>query len=543
MKTSLLLFILLCGYGYIHGQSIEDLKTKLQQATSADERMDIHLDLSELLLSKDGKEAGTHARKAFDIANNQKNYSMAAQSAYVIAKSYKKRRDDRNTEIWLKSTLKYAKQAKDSDLIIKSVDERSKLAIKKKNYRRAYQINQEAFDYFSNTDNSLSKLERTYNKQKVVLKKETDDMKSDKRHLEREIARLEREKTSLSEDKTELTKQQEVLIQAKEQTDSVLTQKEEALADLEEAKVEAEERAKKKEKAYKKLEKKELAQRLAVKEKENELMVIENAAKLENEKNRRNLMLAGLGAFSMVLLALVFYSRYRTKKNANDKLEEKNKIIEEERERSDELLLNILPADIAQELKENGKAKAQKFSDASVLLADFKNFTAISERLTPEQLVKELDYCFRGFDFIISQYPGLEKIKTIGDAYMCASGLSNRKTVPTEIVKAALEMQEFLEDYKNDRSKKGLQYFEARIGIHTGPVVAGVVGVNKFAYDIWGDTVNIASRLESNCKEGQVNISAATYNQIRYKFDCEYRGKINAKNKGQIDMYYVKKAV
>jgi len=126
---------------------------------------------------------------------------------------------------------------------------------------------------------------------------------------------------------------------------------------------------------------------------------------------------------------------------------------------------------------------------------------------------------------------------------MCASGLTKRKTLPTEIIKAALEMQEFLEDYKKDRTQKGLQFFEARIGVHTGPVVAGVVGVNKFAYDIWGDTVNIASRLESNCEEGKVNISASTYNAIRYKFDCEHRGKITAKNKGQIDMYYVKKAV
>lgn len=543
MKAPLLLFILLCCFGQINGQSVKELENKLKNTSSAIEKMDIQLDLAEKLLGKDQKRAGTFARKAFDIAGENKNYGMAAQSAYVLAQSYKKRRDNRNAEIWLKTTLRYAKQAKDSDLIIKSVDERSKLAIKKRDYRKAYQVNQEAFDYFSKGGTSLSQLERNYNKQKVVLQRETDDMESSKRDLEREIARLEREKAGLSQDKTKLTQQQEVLIQEKEQADSLITQREEALADLTEAKIEAEERAKKKEKAYKKLEKKELAQRLAVKEKENELMVIENAAKLENEKNRRNLMLAGLGAFSMVLLALVFYSRYRTKKNANDKLEEKNKIIEEERERSDELLLNILPAEIAQELKENGKAKAQKFNDASVLLADFKNFTAISERLTPEQLVKELDYCFRGFDFIISQYPTIEKIKTIGDAYMCASGLNNRKTIPTEIIKAALEMQEFLEDYKKDRSKKGLKFFEARIGIHTGPVVAGVVGVNKFAYDIWGDTVNIASRLESTCEEGKVNISASTYNKIRYQFDCEHRGKVTAKNKGQIDMYYVKKAI
>ncbi len=542
MKSPIILF-LLCFSICLSAQSVKDLEAKLKGASSAQERMGIQLDLAEALLGKDDKKSGEYARKAFDTAGDKKNHAMAAQSAYVLAHSYKKRRDDRNTEVWLKTTLRYAKQAKDSDLIIKSVDERSKLAIKKRNYRKAYEVNQEAFDYFSKGGNSLSKLERTYSTQKVVLEKETNEMKSDKRDLAAEIARLERERNLLSKDKSELTKKQEVLLQERDQereeVDSIITEKEEALVDLSEAKQQAEQRAKRREKEVQKLKRKDLERMVVLETKEKELAQFE----LKQAESENYLKLAGLASLFTILLAIVFYSRYRTKKNANNKLADQNKIIEEERQRSDELLLNILPADIAEELKENGKAQAQKFNDASVLLADFKNFTLISERLTPEQLVQELDYCFRGFDFIISQYPSIEKIKTIGDAYMCASGLSKRKTLPTEIIKAALEMQEFLEDYKNDRSKKGLQFFEARIGIHTGPVVAGVVGVNKFAYDIWGDTVNIASRLESNCEEGKVNISASTFNAVRYKFDCEHRGKITAKNKGQIDMYYVKKAV
>ena len=190
-------------------------------------------------------------------------------------------------------------------------------------------------------------------------------------------------------------------------------------------------------------------------------------------------------------------------------------------------------------LKENGKATAQKFNEATVLFSDFKNFTKISEILNPEQLVKELDDCFKAFDFIISQYEDIEKIKTIGDAYMCASGLIDRKSIPLNMIKAAKEMQEFLEETKQEKIKKGLPYFEARIGIHTGPVVAGVVGVNKFAYDIWGDTVNIAARMEGNCEVGKVNLSETTYRLVKYNYDCEYRGKIAAKNKGEIDMYYV----
>lgn len=243
------------------------------------------------------------------------------------------------------------------------------------------------------------------------------------------------------------------------------------------------------------------------------------------------------------MLALLFYSRYRSKRKANRALEDKNKLIQQERERSEELLLNILPAPIATELKEKGKAKAQKFDEVTVLFSDFINFTNIAEQMEPEELVEELDKCFKAFDFIISQYLDIEKIKTIGDAYMCASGLNDRRSLPNGIIKAALEMQQFLDEQRAERSRIGKPYFQARIGIHTGSVVAGVVGVKKFAYDIWGDTVNTASRVESNGEAGRVNISETTYRLVKYKFECEYRGKVEAKNKGLIDMYFVNREV
>jgi adenylate cyclase len=142
---------------------------------------------------------------------------------------------------------------------------------------------------------------------------------------------------------------------------------------------------------------------------------------------------------------------------------------------------------------------------------------------------------------IISQYPDIEKIKTIGDAYMCACGLNDHTSSPDNLIRAALEMQEFLSEQRAERMRMGKPFFEARIGMHTGPVVAGVVGVNKFAYDIWGDTVNIAARMESQCEEGRINISETTYNLVRYTFECSYRGKVEAKNKGAIDMYYVER--
>lgn len=172
------------------------------------------------------------------------------------------------------------------------------------------------------------------------------------------------------------------------------------------------------------------------------------------------------------------------------------------------------------------------------MFIDFTGFTGVAEKLAPENLVEELDYCFSNFDQIVSQYR-IEKIKTVGDAYICASGLSDLNASPSDMVKAALEIQDFLLHHKAERQGLGLAYFEARVGIHTGPVVAGVVGKKKFAYDIWGDTVNIAARMEESCEPGRVNVSEDTHWLAKYEFEWQYRGKIAAKNKAAMDMYYV----
>ena len=258
--------------------------------------------------------------------------------------------------------------------------------------------------------------------------------------------------------------------------------------------------------------------------------------KLQKSQSFRNVLLLILGF--TILFVSFFYRRFIENQKQKHILEQKNRQIEDEKQRSDELLLNILPTAIAEELKNGGKAKARKYEQASVLFVDFKNFTKISEQLSPEDLVAELDHYFKAFDFIIGQYK-LEKIKTIGDAYMVASGLSDRITSPVSIVRAALEMQEFLSDMKAEKQPQNKPFFEARMGIHTGPVVAGVVGIKKFAYDIWGDTVNIAARLQDASDPACINVSEAVYNEVRYTFRCHYRGKFPAKNKGNIDMYYV----
>jgi class 3 adenylate cyclase len=212
-----------------------------------------------------------------------------------------------------------------------------------------------------------------------------------------------------------------------------------------------------------------------------------------------------------------------------------------EQEKSDELLFNVLPEEIALELKNTGKSEATQVENVSVLFSDFKGFTALSEKLSPKELVKDLNECFSAFDRIMEKH-GIEKIKTIGDAYMAAGGLSRSDSHHVKsVVLAAMDMRDFVEDGKARKIENGQPIFEIRIGVHTGPVVAGIVGVKKFQYDIWGDTVNTASRMESSSEVGKVNISQSTYELLKDDplFTFRSRGKVEAKGKGEMEMYFV----
>ena len=217
----------------------------------------------------------------------------------------------------------------------------------------------------------------------------------------------------------------------------------------------------------------------------------------------------------------------------SEKILEQKSQIEEEQKISEGLLLNILPQEVAKELKNKGYATPKSHTNVSILFTDFAGFTRIAEQMTPKALVRELDLVFKAFDQMTEQY-GIEKIKTIGDAYMCVGGLVNpheNHTVNT--VKLAQDIQNYMQQHFESRP------WELRCGIHVGEVTSGVVGKHKFAFDIWGDAVNVAARMESACPPGKINISSAAYEQIKREIPCEYRGKLPAKNKGEIDMYLI----
>ncbi len=270
-----------------------------------------------------------------------------------------------------------------------------------------------------------------------------------------------------------------------------------------------------------------------IEKKQNEINLLKKDQELqtldiEKQKIIRNLVIAGFVSVIIFLFIAVLQKRN----------------ISKEKDRSEKLLLNILPFEIAEELKEKGNSEARDFNQVTVLFTDFIAFTELSEKLSAKELVTEINYYFKAFDNVVSKYK-IEKIKTIGDAYMAAGGVP----VPhpdsvKNVVLAALEMQEIVAQNKlNSNESNALNLFSMRTGIHTGPVVAGIVGVKKFQYDIWGDTVNTASRMESSCEAGKVNISGATYEIIKDspELEFEHRGKIEAKGKGKLDMYFVRK--
>lgn len=265
----------------------------------------------------------------------------------------------------------------------------------------------------------------------------------------------------------------------------------------------------------------------------NKDLELENEQKnleISRQKNKQNVIIAiatilGLGVF---FILFAFFQKQKS-----------NKMLATEKAKSDSLLLNILPSMVAEELKDSGTTTPRHYKLATVLFTDFKGFTSMAERMSPTALVHEIDHCFKAFDEIVNKYE-IEKIKTIGDAYLCVSGLPNQNpNHVNNILRAAMELQEFMKNLAEQRKKEGKEYFEMRVGIHCGPLIAGVVGSTKFAYDIWGDTVNTAARMEQSCLPGMINVSQSVVDLSHEFFNFTYRGEIEAKNKGQLAMYFL----
>lgn len=257
-------------------------------------------------------------------------------------------------------------------------------------------------------------------------------------------------------------------------------------------------------------------------------------------EGQNQLYLSNHALMFAVLFAMIY--SFKSENLFQEKLlEERNRNLDYEKQRSDRLLLNILPAKTAEELKATGQSKAQEFKLVTVLFTDFQDFTTKSALLTPDQIVREMNSYYVEFDKIMSRH-GVEKIKTIGDGYMAAGGLPIENTTnPLDVTNAALEVLEMVAAEKTKRIAEGRTFFELRVGIHSGPVVAGIIGINKFSYDIWGDTVNTAARMQSSGEVGKVNVSGSTYALIKDRYKTTHRGKIQAKGKGEIDMYFVER--
>jgi class 3 adenylate cyclase len=264
------------------------------------------------------------------------------------------------------------------------------------------------------------------------------------------------------------------------------------------------------------------------------------AAEKLNAQRRQKSFFIGASALFALMSLLILRNLWKERK-AKRLISEQKLMIEVEHERSENLLLNILPAEVAEELKTKGEADARSIDEVTVIFTDFKGFTAMSELLSAKELVKDIHECFSAFDEIMERH-GIEKIKTIGDAYMAAGGVPAANTThAVDVVSAALEMRDFIEAGKARKMALDKPFFEIRIGIHTGPVVAGIVGIKKFQYDIWGDTVNTASRMESSGEAGRINISHTTYELVKDHFRTEYRGEVEAKGKGRVRMYFVER--
>ncbi len=412
---------------------------------------------------------------------------------------------------------------------------------------------------------------REIEENKIRSEKERLQFEKDKLELEKQNIALEKERKDkelaflAEEQKVKEAKlaAQAAELKSKEVAAQALQEKQEQELALAQQRFEAEKRARELEESQRQQELQRLelkASQDSTKLKEQELLAAQEKEKAKQKLLEKQQAVSQLnrivafvvGTLSLLIIGLVlWFLRISNRKNKqlaqkNDEieeqkieLEESRDMIFEEQKKSENLLLNILPAPIAAELKELGSATPQVYEEVTILFTDFAGFTKVSYEMDADELIDDLNECFIAFDEIVEKY-GMEKIKTIGDSYMCAGGVPIPRSVPpSDVVKAAMEMNDFMKKRLAQKEKENKDYWGTRVGIHTGTVVAGVVGKNKFAYDIWGNAVNVASRMESGAEINTVNVSEVTYELIKKDFECFYRGEFHVKNKGMMKMYRV----
>ncbi len=516
----------------LSAQSVAELEKGFNRASSKTEKMNLAYQIAEKVIATNPKKASEYAVVANQLATETGDKRKATDAAFLSADAEFRQRNYPQAAGKFNQAWNTARNFGFSEVAVKSTEKLQEIAVKQNDFKEALKWSAETVKYLRENSGP-------------GVRSGGDAL----RKLENQLATAEADNRALREQLSQATGKTEVLetdYQSKiknveEKTQIELSEKEAAISEISQQKQHADSLARTNSLRLKNLTQDQMIGSIVREQQEREIQTQKRRvaeAELAQGKSEalRNLLLL-LVAF-VFLLATLFYFRFRAKRRMANELSNKNKLIEAEQKRSDALLLNILPPAIAEELKTRNKVAARKYDQTTVMFVDFKGFTNVAEKLSPERLVEELDLCFSNFDRIIGRYK-IEKIKTVGDAYICASGLSDMNASPTDMVKAALEMQDFLLGLKAERMGQGLPFFEARAGIHIGPVVAGVVGAKKFAYDIWGDTVNTAARMEEACETGHVNVSEDAYWLVKYEFEWQHRGKIAAKNKGSMDMYYV----
>lgn len=530
-QSAFVVFFALLGGSLLHAQSVSELEARLKRSGSKSEKMTLSYQIAEKLLAANPAKASDYAEQASNLATELGDKRREADAAYMSADGQYRARKYAEAANRFQRAWNAARNYGFREVALSSTEKLQDIALKQNDYREALKWSREAVNYLKEAGGGV----RSGGDAVRRLENQLAAAEADNRSLREKIAQLTGQSQVLE------TTYQSQLKETQEKTQQELTLKEATINQIAQEKQRADSLIRTKVNQLKNLTEEQMVDSIVRAQQEREIQISKRRlaeAELAQQKSESLRNVIALVAGFILLLAVLFYFRFRAKKRAANQLSQKNTLIEEERKRSDNLLLNILPPAIAEELKTRNKVAARKYEQATVMFSDFIGFTNVAERLSPESLVEELDYCFSNFDRIIEKYR-IEKIKTVGDAYFCASGLSDMNASPSDMVKAALEIQDFLLHLKAERLNQGLPYFEARVGIHTGPVVAGVVGAKKFAYDIWGDTVNIAARMEEACEPGRVNVSEDTHLLAKYEFEWQYRGKIAAKNKGMMDMYYV----